>query len=177
MKNLQVKKTAIALAMATLTLVTTTEIMPGPLYYTKYSISSNYEQNSSIEPFAHLEIGDVYIGTKEEIRKLDWNTRRGNIIIIDERHLEDANIKVQDSYKIKNVEDIASVVAVIQEYNDKYPSNWKRSSLSLINEWQVHNICSDLSIMPSHTDDVDLNNGDEFLYNSKLLSKVINMNL
>lgn len=177
MKNLRVKKTAIALAMTTLTLVTAAEIMPGPLFYTKYSLSSNYEQTSPIEPFAHLEIGDVYIGRKEEIRKLDWNTRRDNIIIIDERHSKDPNIKVQNSYKIKDVDDIASVVAVIQEYNDKYPSNWNRSSLSLINEWEVHNICSDLSIMPSHTDDVDLNNKDEFLYNSKLLSKVINTNL
>ena len=177
MKNLQVKKAAIVLAMTTLTLVTTTKIMPGPLYCTEYSISSNYEQNSPIEPFAHLEIGDVYIGRIEKIRKLDRKTRRENIIIIDERHLEDPNMRVQDSYKIKNVEDIASVVAVIQEYNNKYPSNWNRTSLSLINEWEVHNICSDLSFMPSHTDDVDLNNGDEYLYNSKLLSKVININI
>ena len=177
MKNLRVKKAAIALAMTTLTLVTATEIMPGPLYYTNYSISSNYEQNSPFVPFAHLEIGDVYIGKKEEIRKLDKKTRRENIIVIDERHLEDPNMRVQDSHKITNVEDIASVVEVIQEYNDKYPSNWERTSLSLINEWEVHNICSDLSIMPSHTDDVDLNNDDEYLYNSKLLYKVMNINL
>ena len=50
MKNLQVKKTAIALAMATLTLVTTTEIMPGPLYYTKYSISSDSSNIPSKSP-------------------------------------------------------------------------------------------------------------------------------
>ena len=176
MKNLKVKKAAIALAMTTITLVTATEIMPGPLYYTKYSISSSYEQKSPIEPFARLEFGDVYIGTKEQIRKLDKKTKKENIIIIDERHFDDPNVRVEDSYKIRKPEDIASVVAVIQEYNDMYPSTWERSSLSLINEWEVHNVFSDLSFMPSHTDDVDLNNGDEYIYKSKFLSKVMNIN-
>lgn len=173
MKNLKIRKVAGAVLIASLTLASLTEIMPGPLYYTNYSITSNYEQESPLKPYAHLEIGDVYIGRLGEIRKLDKETKRNNIIIIDQRHYKDPNIRILDSHKITNIEDMASIIEVIQEYNIDYPSKWDRTTISLINEWEVHNLCSNLSILPGHTDDVDLNNKDEFLYNSKLLTKIL----
>ena len=37
MKNLQIRKTVTALAMASLTLVSLTELLPGPLYYSSYT--------------------------------------------------------------------------------------------------------------------------------------------
>jgi len=148
--------------------------MPGPLFYTNYSLNSSYEQDNPIQPYACLEIGDIYIGKACDIKQLDCQIRENNIIIIDQKLSDDPNIKILDSHQITNTSEMASVIGVIQEYNREYPSNWHRSTLSLVNEWKVHNICSDLAFMPLHTDDVDLNNGDEYLYKSKLLSKILN---
>ena len=41
------------------------------------------------------------------------------------------------------------------------------------NEWIVHNICSNMFIKRSSTNDVDLNNGDENIYNSKIVGKML----
>lgn len=174
MKNLQIRKTITALAMASLTLVSLSELMPGPLYYTSYSKNASYSQENPTEPYACLEIGDVYIGKACDMDNLDNQTKKDNIIIIDQRTYDDPNVKIIASHQITNPDEIATVIEVVQEYNREYPSNWNRSTLSLVNEWEVHNICSELSILPSHTDDVDLNNDDEYIYNSKLLSKILN---
>ena len=41
------------------------------------------------------------------------------------------------------------------------------------NEWIIHNICSSLLIRNDRTDDVDLNNSDEIIYKSKILTKIL----
>lgn len=174
MKNLQIRKTVTALAMASLTLVSLTELMPGPFYYTSYTKNTSYSKENPTEPYASLEIGDIYIGKACDIEKLNKQTQEDNIIIIDQRASNDPNVKILASHKITNPDEIASVIGVVQEYNREYPSNWSRTTSSLVNEWEVHNICSSLEVMPSHTDDVDLNNSDEIIYNSKLLSKILN---
>ena len=174
MKNLQIRKTVTALAMASLTLVSLAELLPGPLYYSSYTKNTSYSQENPTEPYASLEIGDVYIGKACDMRKLNKKTKEENIIIIDQRTSDDPNVKILSSHKITNHDEIASVIGVVQEYNREYPSNWNRTTASLVNEWEIHNICSSLDVMTSHTDDVDLNNSDECIYNSKLLSKILN---
>ena len=174
MKNLQIRKTMTMLAMVSLTLVTINEMAPLPVYNTGYSINQSYNRESNIPlPYATCESGDVYIGKEKDLKRLDEKVRRNSVLIIDERTCDDPNMKIMKSYAITSKSEMASIAGIMQEYNEEYPSNWNRSTDSIINEWEIHNICSDFSFMPSHTDDVDLNNGDEIIYKSKFLSKVL----
>lgn len=80
--------------------------------------------------------------------------------------ISDTNIHIQDSYKVKKASQMKYVLALLKQ---NYPSNevLKRSELSLLNEWRVHNLCYTLGIFKSHTKDVDLNlisNFSNFLY-------------
>lgn len=174
MKNLKVRKAMSVLAMVSLTLVTVSELAPAPIYHTSYSINQSYEQSDKTPvPYASYQKKDIYIGKEKHLKKLDPEIRKKSILIVDERTRDDPNMKIINSHKIRSKKEMASIAEVMHEYNEDYPSDWERSTESIINEWEVHNICSDMSFMPSHTDDVDLNNADEPIYRSKILSKVL----
>ena len=81
--------------------------------------------------------------------------------------------KIVSSYKITDKDEMIEILNIIKEYCQNKESNWNRSITSMQNEWLVHNICSNMHIKRSSTDDVDLNNSDENLYNSKIVGKML----
>ena len=96
-----------------------------------------------------------------------------DVIVVDQTEFTDPNIKIVSSYKIKDKEEMIQILNIIKDYCENKKSNWNRSITSMQNEWIVHNICSNMSIKRDHTDDVDLNNSDENLYNSKIVGKIL----
>lgn len=118
--------------------------------------------------------GNIYIcNSLSNIDKVYEVCNENDVVVVDQCNLKDPNMKIVSSYKITDKEEMKQILNVIKEYcNDKH-SNFERSLKSMQNEWIVHNICSNLSIKRDHTDDVDLNNSDEKLYNSKIIGKII----
>lgn len=67
----------------------------------------------------------------------------------------DDNVHIKDSYKVGGLKDMRYILAVLKS---KYPSckTFKRSELSLVNEWRAHNLLYTFGLFKSHTKDVDL---------------------
>lgn len=118
--------------------------------------------------------GNIYVcKTLSNVDKVYEVCNENDVVVVDQCDLKDPNMKIVSSYKITDKEEMKQILNVIKDYcNDKHP-NFERSIKSMQNEWIVHNICSNLSIKRDHTDDVDLNNGDETLYNSKIIGKIV----
>ena len=170
-KNLRLRATAFILASMTFCL--TLSSLPDREYNSSYSINQEYEQSNAKVPFARTSRGDVYIGKLKDIRKLEKKVGRNSILVVDQRTADDPNMKIKSSKNITDKDEMKEILDVVQVYNETYPSDWDRSTEAMMNEWEVHNICSDLSLFPSHTDDVDFNNDDEELYKQKILTKVL----
>ena len=96
-----------------------------------------------------------------------------DIIVVDQSDYMDPNMKILSSYRVTNTEDMKQILETIKKYCDSKDTNWDRSIESMQNEWVIHNICSSLLIRNDRADDVDLNNGDEIVYKSKILSKIL----
>ena len=64
------------------------------------------------------------------------------------------NIKIIDSYKLKNKKEIKEAVIEILEKAPMYLSN--RTVNSLVREWRAHNILYNWGLFISHTKDCDL---------------------
>ena len=96
-----------------------------------------------------------------------------DVIVVDQTEYKDPNMKIVSSYKITDKDEMIEILNIIKEYCQNKESNWNRSITSMQNEWLVHNICSNMHIKRSSTDDVDLNNSDENLYNSKIVGKML----
>ena len=143
------------------------------VYKDDYSINHNYSITNPNIPFARYQNRDIYIGSRSYIDVAKRNGNIDDIYIVDQRYDEDPNIHVDDSYTINNKNDMHAIIEIIKDYEELYPSTWNRSTGSMMNEWQVHNICSYLYILPSRSDEVDFNNGDSEFYESKILSKIL----
>lgn len=96
-----------------------------------------------------------------------------DIVVLDQLHFDDPNIKILSSYRITDTEMINEILCIIKTHFDMKESRWNRTIESMQNEWIIHNICSSLLIKKGSTDDVDLNNEDEELYNSKIITKIL----
>ena len=96
-----------------------------------------------------------------------------DIIVVDQTDYKDPNIRILSSYKVTDTEDMKQILEIIKKYCNSTETDWDRSIGSMQNEWISHNICSSLLIRNDRTDDVDLNNGDEIVYKSKILSKIL----
>ena len=120
---------------------------------------------------------DIYI-VGEDLAKELKDTNPNNIYIIDDRCDEDPDMSICNSYKFKNIDDINTIINLLIEYEEKYPSSWNRSTKSMKNEWLIHNICYFLNIEKSRTEQVDFNNNDEEIYLNclKILKEIINTN-
>lgn len=118
--------------------------------------------------------GNIYVcKALTNVDKVYEVCNENDVVVVDQCDLKDPNMKIVSSYKITDKEEMKQILNAIKDYcNDKHP-NFERSIKSMQNEWIVHNICSNLSIKRDHTDDVDLNNGDESLYNSKIIGKIV----
>ncbi len=92
-----------------------------------------------------------------------------DIIVIDERHTHDPNIKIIDSYKIKDKDYMKEIIDKLIEYNElNNIYEWKRTKESMYKEWIIHNICYNLGIRVNRSRDVDFNNADELVYVRRL---------
>ena len=107
--------------------------------------------------------GNVFIGTKREMKKLIDQGVEG-IFVVDERNDKDPNVKIIDSYNIKDKRTMYDVLTIIKHYDDEHPSKWSRTINSMINEWLMHNFCYDRDFYICNSKDVDLNNEDEDVF-------------
>lgn len=125
----------------------------------KYSINDEYTYNSDTY-FASYNDSKIYIGTKEKIESIrDDSTNY--VYVIDYRCDEDPNMRICNSYEIKNLKEMSYILKILKEYELKYPSEWNRTYHSMMVEWICHNICYDYSYEKESTQHVDLNNKDE----------------
>ena len=81
-------------------------------------------------------------------------------------------MEIYNSYEFRNRDEMMDILEVLQEYERRYPTNWYRTNPSMMNEWRIHNILYDISFERSHTREVDFDNLDEEIYDSKLLTKI-----
>lgn len=139
----------------------------------KETINYNKDYNSeSPIPYAYCNGKVVYITNREQILELLKEDKTG-IYIIDERSIYNPDMAVYNSYKILNKEEKNNIIEIIQNYEKEYPSNWNRTSASMKNEWDIHNICYFLNIDRESTREVDFDNNDEIRYDSELITKIL----
>lgn len=118
--------------------------------------------------------GKVYIcDSMYDANKVHEICDENDVVVVDQTEFDDPNMKIVSSYKIKNKEEMIQILNIIKDYCKNKGSNWNRSISSMQNEWIVHNMCSNMHIKRSSTNDVDLNNSDENLYNSKIVGKIV----
>lgn len=129
--------------------------------------------STSILPYGTYRNGNIYICKLGEEEYYLENTLSNDIVCVDGRELSDANMKIMSSYKITNREDIEEILSVLEKYELENPSKWNRTIPAMKNEWVVHNICHFLGLQTDRTDDVDLNNDDETLYNLEIITKIL----
>lgn len=96
-----------------------------------------------------------------------------DIVVVDQTHFEDPNMKIVSSYKVSNLNYMREILQEISEYCKVHGTNWHRSIESMENEWLIHNLCATLSIKRNRSNDVDLNNGDEHIYGLKIINKIL----
>lgn len=170
-KNLRLRTTAFILSGMAFTLILSS--LPDRNYDLNYSINSDYSLSDTKQPFATSSHGDIYIAKAKDIKKIEKDIDDNSILIVDQRTSDDPNMHIKSSCEITNKDEMKEILEVVQTYNELYPSGWDRSTEAMMNEWEVHNICSKLSIFPSHTNEVDFNNDDELLYSSDVLTKIL----
>lgn len=169
MANLKIRNALLAIGATTLILLspyTNKEIT----YAEEYSINEDFTEPSASIPFGTCSYGNVYIiNNPSQIDSKEENS----IFIIDQRRDDDPNIKIHNSYKIKHEKTMLEIISIIQQYEQMYPTNWDRTQTSMLNEWEVHNICSNIYYKRQRTDHVDFNNKDEDKYSLQVLKKIL----
>lgn len=75
----------------------------------------------------------------------------------------DTNIKIIDSYKIRNNTEKKLILLLISSHEEFKKGTHKRSLSSYLREWKGHNVLYRLGIKRSHTKDVDLDEGETLL--------------
>lgn len=132
-----------------------------PHYDAKYELLDN-------DPaFAKCSCGTVYIGDKYFLNSIPLED---NIILVeDQRHSSDPNMKIYASCSICSREDRNDILEILQEYERRDPSEWDRSIESMRLEWLMHNISYNFDVQRRRTEDVDLDNLDEEKYQQKIL--------
>ena len=169
MANLKIRNALLALGATTLILLspyTNKEIT----YAEEYSINEDFTEPSTSIPFGTCSYGNVYIINNQS--QISSNTEN-SIFIIDQRQDDDPNIKIHNSYKIKHEKIMLEIISIIQQYEQMFPTNWDRTPISMLNEWEVHNICSNIYYKRQRTDHVDFNNKDEDKYSLQVLKKIL----
>ena len=141
------------------------------LIITSLACSNNKaEQTTETECFDDKKISDigtVYIGNNEYLDSIDIKSDN-DILVLDQRYLNDPNIKILDSYRITDPEIMEKVLDEIIEYERDNPSDWNRTVSSMKYEWIIHNLAYSLNYEIGRSKDVDLNNKDEQKYLKKI---------
>lgn len=116
-------------------------------------------------PQGEYSKGNIYFGTEEEIESIKESTGPDDVLIIDERDFKkNPNVKIINSYRITDPQDILDIVAFLYQYEIDHPTEWERSELGMIREWLLHNHLYSFGIRPGSTKDVDFDNKDEHYY-------------
>lgn len=139
-------------------------------YTPDVTINKNYEIGSE-EYFGTYRKGKIYIGSREFIDRI-FDESTDDAYIVDSRDGSNPTMTIVNSYEFRDKSEMKDILAAIQKYEKMYPTDWDRTSDSMMNEWRVHNILYDLSFERGHTKEVDLDNMDEDMYDSIVLKKI-----
>ena len=110
--------------------------------------------------------GVIYIGDIDYLNSID-ELNYGDILAYDGRDNNDPNIRIYDSFKIRDYDTREEIIEALLYYEEMYPTDWNRTKNSLCREWTAHNVAYIFGINQHRTTDVDLNNGDELVYRIK----------
>ncbi len=155
MKNLDLRKRVYLLLMSYLIILCAPKLKNNHkiTYNPHYDITSDY-------CLATYDNKHIYITNDYELVPDNDN----DIYILDDRCDDDPNFRIFDSYKVKDLKLMNSVINILLEYEKTYPSDWYRSFTSMKNEWLTHNICHAIKFETRRSSQVDLNNADEAGY-------------
>ncbi len=121
--------------------------------------------------FATYSLGKIYIGNRKYINHLKGPFSKNDVFVIDERTEGDnPNMQIISSYSITDRNTRNEIIDIMQEYNIRYPSEWKRTTESLRLEWFVHNFLYGFDYKLDHTTDVDFDNNDEDKFNKPFIN-------
>ena len=97
---------------------------------------------------------------REELSRAE---ERGDIAVYDDRFTPDPSFRVIRSCEIRSKRLRREVLAVLIDYDARYPSDprWKRTLPSLEREWLAHNFAYRVGFLRSRARDVDLDNHAE----------------
>ena len=146
------------------------------LYHNKNKKKEMFDTNDdkTYSVYGNYSKGKVYIcDSMYDANKVYEVCDENDVVVVDQTEFTDPNMKIVSSYKITDKQDMIQILNVIKDYCKNKDCNWNRSIYSMQNAWIVHNICSNMAIKRNSTNDVDLNNGDENLYNSKIVGKIV----
>ncbi len=114
-----------------------------------------------IKPYASYSLGNVYIGSYREIRKITPYVEYNDVLVIDETNSANPNFHIINSYRILFLSDKKDIIDILKRYDVEHNNTWNRSIRSSLNEWTAHNLLFNFDIKTDHTTDVDLDNNDE----------------
>lgn len=169
MEKLSQKKRAF-IALSACIIILTSIKFSDHKYSSKITFNDEYILGSE-EPFGTYRRGNIYIGDQEFIDRI-FDESTDDVYVVDLRNLDNPNLEVCNSYEFRDRDEMMDILEVLQEYERRYPTDWDRTNPSMMNEWRVHNVLYDISFERSHTKEVDFDNLDEEIYNSKLLTKI-----
>ena len=142
-------------------------------YTSKKKYHPNYKiLNAENGPFATYSDGNVYIGNTDYLSSLK-GLNPSDVLIRDERNLDDSNMAILNSYCITDKEKMNEILEIVCVYESMYPTDWDRSIESMRLEWFCHNTCYYLNYKVDRSSEVDLNNEDEKKYNSELIRRFL----
>ena len=128
--------------------------------YSVTSFSYDYEEEDEYGTWGFS--GTVYIYKGDEIKDISYfdnpdhrpsgyvNGR--DVIVLDKRNQENPNMVVYNSYKIRDTNQQKEIISILLDYEKASPSNWKRTSESMLTEWKWHNKFALFSDSAKHTD-------------------------
>ena len=109
-------------------------------------------------------VRNIYIGDQDYLDSLE-NIGYNDVLVLDLRDDEnDPDVKVYNSYRIKDSISMKKVIDTIMQYEIEHPSGWERTFDSMMYEWAVHNFAYDFHYDRTRSKDVDFNNKDEMKY-------------
>ena len=136
------------------------------VYVPQYEI-----MDESSQEFACYSQGRIFIGNRRFLTSIK-DIQKGDILVLDQRHSDDPNMKIISSYEINDKDIRNEILEVLCRYEEKYPSEWDRTIESMRLEWLMHNLSYDFCNQQGRTKDVDLNNQDEDYYRNDLLNLI-----
>ncbi len=126
------------------------------------------------DAYAEYRNGRVFIGSRYYLWSIRDQIEENDIVVLDRRYATDPNMTIYNSYRIRSAEERNDILEILQLYEREYPSEWKRSIESMRGEWAIHNLFYSIDFKLNSTKDVDLNNGDEEIYNKTLIKLFFN---